>query len=160
MDDIWAIIGLSSLIASVVTVILGIVRDILVEKYRFKRQSEAGYVQGQIQLYHRIYFFLKRTEIGGHPDFFNKWEDDVKEVNSILKSKSSFLEPRFLNKWLTFFSLLNDLVKEKDKMKKKVLWNKVADAYPELLSIVKEIMNNTLIPKYRKIVGETVPTLD
>jgi hypothetical protein len=33
MNDIWSLIGLSLLVASVVTVVLEIVRDVLVEKY-------------------------------------------------------------------------------------------------------------------------------
>jgi hypothetical protein len=69
-------LGKLSLIASVVTVILGIVRDILVEKYRFKRESEAGYIQRQTQIYSQIYFLLKRLEKDATLlDFFKRWED-------------------------------------------------------------------------------------
>jgi hypothetical protein len=64
MDDVWTIIGLSSLIASVVTVVLGIARDVLVDKYRFKRESEAGYLQSQIQVFSKIYFLLTRAVRG------------------------------------------------------------------------------------------------
>lgn len=75
MNDVWSIIGLSSLVASVVTVILGIVRDVLVEKYRFKRESQAGYLQRQIQIYSHIYFFLQRMDRDVIKlDYFSKWE--------------------------------------------------------------------------------------
>ena len=72
MDDFWTIIGLSSLIASIVTVVLGLARDVIVDKYRFKRQSEAGYLQSQIQVFSKIYFVLTRTTKGATKSLFFK----------------------------------------------------------------------------------------
>ena len=98
MNDIWSIIGLSSLVASVVTIVLGIVRDILVEKYRFKRESEAGFIQSQIQLYNQIYFLLRRWQIGAKmPQLFGEYGRNVKEINEIIKTSSSLLDHRVLN---------------------------------------------------------------
>jgi len=156
MDDIWSIIGLSSLIASVVTVILGIIRDILVEKQSFKRQSEAEYIQRQIQVYSQIYFLLQRIHRGAiMPELFGKTGENIIELNNIIKTNSSFLESRVLNKWLTIMALLQKSVQEGKGYEKEL-----AEHSEQLVLIIKEMMNSDLIPKYRKIVGETVPALE
>ena len=161
MNDIWSIIGLSSLIASVVTVALGIVKDILIERYRFKRQSEAGYLQSQIRLYSKIYFLLRRLTIGAVTTvLFEETVDALKRFNRIIEENSELLAPKVLDKWLTIMTTIEKGIKTKDpKLKVKILWE--ADKnMRQSISIVKEIMNNDLIPKYRKIVGETVPALE
>ena len=160
MNDIWSIIGLSSLVASVVTVVLGIVRDVLVEKSRFKRESEAGYLQSQIQLYSRIYYYLRRPRLGeAIYEIFGGWKEGVKEMNAIFKAESSLLDKRVLNKWFSIWKSYRDYLEETDDKIKKELYDGATEDAIELLSIIKEIMNDNLIPKYRKIVGETVPDL-
>jgi len=160
MSELWNIIGLSSLVASVVTVILGIIRDILIEKYRFRRQSEAGFIQSQIKLYSQIYFLLQRIQIGATaPQFFSSIFDDMKELNDIIKANSSLLTPTIIGKWLAFMVLIKEIMEEKKTEKREELGKKAREHSVELLSIIKEMMNSNLIPKYRKIVGETVPVL-
>ena len=160
MSDIWSIIGISSLVASVVTVLVGIVKDIVVEKYRFKRQSEAGYVQKQIQIYSQIYFYLKRHMVGATTPFlFGERIGKVQEISSIIEANSSFLEPRIVSKWLSIWASLQDYLAEPKPEKLDETVKKAAKLGMELASMVKEIMNSNLIPKYRKIVGETVPDL-
>jgi len=165
MDQFWSIIGLSSLIASVVTVILGIARDILVEKHRFKRQSEAGYIQRQIQLYSRIYFLLIRIRKGATAvGLFGKSAEDIKELNDVIKTNSSLLESRIMNSWITIMALISKTTKmvtqKKNGEKRKEYIRKGRKETTQLILTVKSIMNDILIPKYRKIVGETVPALE
>lgn len=118
MDDIWSIIGLSSLIASLVTMILGIVRDILVEKHRFNRESQAGHIQRQIQLYSRIYFLLIRLRKGATAvALFGKSAEDVKELNDVIKTNSSLLESRIMNSWITIMALISKSSKIKTQKK-------------------------------------------
>lgn len=159
MNNIWSIIGLSSLIASVVTVILGIVRDVLVEKQRFKRQSEAGYIQSQIRLYFRIHFLLKRLTLGAvTPMFFETVPESIKEANKMIETNSDLLAPEFVNKWLAIMTSIENAIKHKEQQEK-LMWD--ADKkMKELILIIKEIVNNVLIPKYRKIVGKTVLGLE
>jgi len=159
MDDIWAIIGLSSLIASVVTVILGIVRDVLVEKYRFKKQSEAGYLQSQIRLYFQIHFLLKRLTLGAvTPMLFEAVPESIKEANKMIKTKSDLVAPEFTNTWLAIMTLIENAIKDKEQQVK-LMWD-ADEKMKELMLIIKEILNKNLLPKYRKIVGKTVPPLE
>jgi len=161
MDDIWAIIGLSSLIASVVTVILGIVRDIFVERYRFKKQSEAGFIQSQIKIYSQLYFLLQRLKIGAiTPELFGKLEDNIKELNNLVKMNASLVESKVLNKWVYCMALATVFLQGPEVKVREEIREQTNERIIQLASIVKEIMNKNLIPKYRKIVGETVPTLD
>lgn len=161
MDQFWSIIGLSSLIASVVTVILGIVRDILVEKHRFKREKEAGYLQSQIRLYAQIHLLLKRLTLGAvTPMFFKTVPESIKEINKIIETSSEFLAPEFKNKWLNIMILIDNGGKTKDEKQQAKLFWEADENMEQLILIIKEIVNNTLIPKYRKIVGETVPALE
>jgi hypothetical protein len=162
MDDIWSIIGLSSLIAAVVTVILGIARDILVEKHRFKRKSEAGYIQSQIRLYAQIHFLLRRLEVSGKVGdvLFGKIVENIRELNDIIKRSSDLLETRLLNTWMFIWKVAEESIKEKEEEKLKVYGKIMDDKAKEMESIIRDIMNNNLIPKYCKIVGKTVPTLN
>jgi len=169
MNDIWTIIGLSSLIASVVTVILGIAKDILVEKYRFKRQSQAGYIQSQIQAYSRIYFLSQTIHAGAtSPELLGEIRKRIFEVNEFIKTKSSLLESKVKSEWLNIMSLLTECMEEVQKRKSGKDQSKIMEEYIEkcvehlhlLISIIKEIMNKDLIPKYREIVGKTVPILE
>lgn len=118
MNDIWSIIGLSSLVASVITVILGIVRDVLVEKYRFKRESEAGYVQSQIVMYSRINFLLTCITELVPTELFGKYEDNIKELNDIMKAQASLLEQKVLNKWFAIWAWFTKYKEEKEETKK------------------------------------------
>jgi len=161
MDNIWSIIGLSSLIASVVTVILGIVRDILVEKHRFKRQSEAGYLQSQIRLYAQTHFLLKRFTLGAVTSmFFETVPEPIKGINKIIETSSDFIAPEFMNKWLAIMTLIENAKKTKDKKQQTQLLWEADEKMKQLILIIEEIANNILIPKYRKIVGKTVPSLE
>jgi|GEM_PF-2599140 hypothetical protein len=160
MDDIWTIIGLSSLIASVVTVVLGIARDVLVERYRFKRQSEAGYIQSQIQVFSKIYFVLKRLTKGAvRPQFFKDTSEAIKEVNDIIEPNTHLLTAIILNRWLDFMVLVDNTLKEQDPEKKKELNHLAWEDLKALLDLVAATENGYLIPRYRKIVGETVAYL-
>lgn len=161
MNDVWSIIGLSSLVASVVTVILGIVRDVLVEKYRFKRESEAGYVQSQIKVYSQIYFLLRRLRTGAiASELFGELEDNIKELNNLIKTNASLVESRVLNKWVYQMALTTAYLKDPEDETSEEIRKDVNERVIQLASIIKEIMNNNLIPKYRRIVGETVPALE
>lgn len=162
MNDIWSIIGLSSLIASIVTVILGIVRDVLVEKHRFRRQSEAGYIQSQIQIYSRIYFLLQRLEKGASiAELFGDTVENMKELNKIIGKNSSLMEPKIVNEWLGMMAFSQKFMKEKKVTKKRTEYAKQMRKHSKSIrEIIKTRMNNNLIPKYRKIVGETVPSLE
>lgn len=159
MDDILSIIGISSLVASIVSVILGIFRDILVEKRRFNRQSEAGYLQGQIKVYSQIYFLLHRmhrkatlTALFGSPS------DNLRELNDIIKENSSLLTQQVLDNWLDMMALSQEAVVANETELPKY-FKKLDEYSSRLVSIIKEIMNKDLIPRYRKVVGETVPYL-
>lgn len=160
MDDIWTIIGLSSLIASVVTVVLGIARDVLIERYRFKRQSEAGYIQSQIQVFSKIYFVLRRIEKGAvRPEFFKDTSEAIKEVNDIIEPSTHLLPSTILNRWLDFMVLVDSELKERDPKKKKELNHLAWEEHKALLDLLIDTENQDLIPKYREIVGETVAML-
>ena len=161
MDDIWSIIGLSSLIASLVTVISGIVRDILVEKHRFNRESEAGYLQSQIKLYAQIHLLLKRFTLGAvTPMLFETVPESIKGINKIIETSSDFVAPEFKNKWLAIMLSIENAIKTEDKKQRAKLFWEADENMKQLILIIKEIVNNTLIPKYRKIVGKTVPLLE
>ena len=57
ITEIWSLIGLSSLIASVVAVVLGICRDYYIEKSRFKRQSRTKSFNNKLKHTHRLIMY-------------------------------------------------------------------------------------------------------
>jgi len=161
MDDIWSIIGLSSLIAAIVSVILGIIRDVFVDRYHFKRQSEAGYIQKQIQIYSQIYFVLKRIEkYAISPQIFGAASETMRELNNIMKENSSLIESEVLTNWLYLMALMGKAVEDKQRQHWEELSNEMVKTGDQTFLMIKEIMNKNLIPKYRKIVGKTVPSLE
>jgi hypothetical protein len=159
MDDIWTIIGLSSLIAAIVSVILGIVRDVLVERYRFKKQSEARYLQSQIQIFSKIYFLLARGKMGAVGIFFKNYADSIKELNDFVEMHTDFLPPKVLTKWLNFQATLQKALDEKEPKQEEIFKKETLPIHNELLKLIVDYANTELIPKYRKIVGETVASL-
>ena len=156
MDDIWTIIGLSSLIGSVVTALLAIVRDIIVERRSFRRKGEAEYIQKQIQVYSQINFLLQRIHRGAvMSELFGKTEENIIELNNLIKTNSSFLDSKVLSKWLTIMSLLQKSLEQDKNYAIELTQNS-----EEIVLTIRDIMNNNLIPKYQQIVGKTVPLLE
>ncbi len=159
MDEIWSIIGLSSLIAAVVTAILGIIRDVLVEKYHYKREKEAGYIQKQIQVISRLHFVLARFLQGAvSPLFFKSSSDSLKEVNEIMEENWNLIPSRIRNEWLPAMSLIVKAVNEKEPQNEQKQVEIIGEKIEEIRKLIEDTANKELIPKYNKIVGETVPT--
>lgn len=94
------------------------------------------------------------------PSLFGEITEHTRELNDIIKTNSSLLEPRILSNWLSYFVLIQKALKEKEIEKHKEYAKKLPAYREQLVSAIKDIMNNKLIPKYRKIVGETVPLLE
>jgi hypothetical protein len=158
LDDIWAVIGLSSLIASVVTISLGLIRDIIVEGYRFRKQSEAGYLQNQIKLYSQIFFLLTRIRCDEFdPLFFKGTSEDVKEINELLKTNSSSLESIVVAHWLALMRSWSVGVAAKDEAERDRAREYASDRLRDINGTIAKILNSNLLPRYRKIVGKTVP---
>lgn len=80
-------------------------------------------------------------------------KDDLKELNETIKRNSHLLDPKTLDKWLSHFSFLKKSRKEQTSKKREELTKKSLGDYWAIRPMVKEIMNNNLIPKYRRIVG-------
>lgn len=166
MSEIWGIIGLSSLIASVVTVILGIIRDVLIERYRFKRQSESGFIQKQLEVYYKFYYVLQRAKTTPESSilFSKDVGNELNEFNNSLKDFSNLVDKNLLINWLEFIGLTSEItkkikeIKESQELEKKYFTEFAEKIYFIETEIIK-IVNNKLIPKYKKIVGDTVPSL-
>lgn len=154
-----SIIGLSSLIASIVTVILGLFKDIIVDRFKFKRESEAGYLQKQLDVYSKLYYILQRTKYTSlKATFIPSIDDEIKEFNILLNEYSSLLDRSIFKNWLELMELTNEIIKLKEE-KRKTKYKELIEKRNELEQKIKMIVNNKLIPKYKKIVGETVPLL-
>lgn len=158
LSEILSIIGLSSLIASIVTIIGNIITNIFVEKKRFQRKSEAGYIQDQIKLYSKIYFLIQRTRVGAISDvFFEDLITEIKGVNNNIKDLSFLLETKILMKW---FDINNLFTKAGTKsIDRNQFYDEIWPELDELASLIREKVNNDLNPPYREIVGKTVPNL-
>jgi hypothetical protein len=158
--NIWTIVGLSSLIAAVVTAILGLLRDVIVERYRFKRQCEADYLRNQIQIFSRIYFTLLRTRKGATGyTIFKKPEVTFKELNELIESNIHLLPFRLLNQWMETMALLTKALKEAEMKGRRESGKLVGEGFEKMLDILETVANEDLIPRYRKIVGHTVSRL-
>ncbi len=154
MSEIWQIIGLSSLIASIINIIGNVISNIYVAKKRFQRESEAGYIQSQIQLYSKIYFLIQRIRLGAISElFFQDFVTDIKDLNDIMSNSSFLLETEILLEWININNLF-DLTGKKggdgDAVRSKL---------DELTSLIREHVNEVLNPLYKEVVGITVPYL-
>jgi hypothetical protein len=162
-QNIWAIIGLSSLIASVVTVILGLARDVLVERYRFKRQSEAGYLQAQLQVLSRMYYTLARTRYGALGRYmFKDTTETFKEINELIELNVNFIPSEIRNGWMRTMAIIEKGIaaqKQNDKTKVAEQQKMIGEQFENILVLLEQVVNKDLIPKYRKFVGNTIALL-
>jgi hypothetical protein len=156
-QDIWTIIGLSSLIASVVTIVLGLIRDVLVERYRFRRQSQSGFIQKQLQILSRIYFTLERMrkQAAGDLLFKESW-DTFRDINKIIEEDMFLLSSRICNQLLKVMAYIPEVLKEKGTEHWREQATFLVEEIDKILNFIEEEANKKLIPKYRSIVGETV----
>jgi len=159
LSELWEIIGLSSLIASIVTIIGNALLTIFVEKKRFQRESEAGYIQEQIKSYNKIYFLIQRIRVGAigdllFPDFIN----EIKALNNNVKDSSFLLETNILMKW---FEINNLFIKigNLEEIGKDQLFDKLFLEMDNLISLIEKKVNDDLNLRYKEIVGKTVPEL-
>lgn len=158
LSEIWRIIGLSSLIATIASIIGNTIANIFVEKKRFQRESEAGYIQEQIKLYSKIYFIIQRIRVGAIGEmFFEDFITEIKGVNKIIKDLSFLLETKILMKW---FEINKLFIKAGTKsVDRNQFFDEIWPELEELASLVREKVNNDLNPPYSEIVGKTVPKL-
>jgi len=159
MSDILSIIGISSLVAAIVTTILGLFRDIIVDRFKFKIEKESKYIQKQLDVYFKLYYILLRTKYTiSKPSIIPSIDKEVTEFNTLLNKYSSLLDRHILKNWLEFIKLTNELIQLEEK-KRERKYKELIEIRDKLEQSIKVIVNNKLIPKYRKIVGETVPLL-
>jgi len=157
MDDIWALIGLSSLVAAIVTATLGLIRDVLVNRYNFKKTNEASYLENQVKLYYQIYFTVARIGKGQwHPSFFGKTEESLKEINTIVEENSHLLTPNMLNMWLDIMCTFGELKEESEPEKRRTIALRAVKQLDEILIETARTANEDILPRYRKIVGFSV----
>jgi len=159
LSELWEIIGLSSLIASIVTIIGNALLTIFVEKKRFQREREAGYIQEQIKSYNKIYFLIQRIRVGAigdllFPDFIN----EIKTLNNNVKDSSFLLETNILMKW---FEINNLFIKigNLEEIGQDQLFDKLCLEMDNLISLIEKKVNDDLNLRYKEIVGKTVPEL-
>jgi len=159
MSEIWQIIGISSLIATIASIIGNAIANIYVEKKHFQRESEAEYIKDQIKLYSKIYFLLQRVYLGAISQYlFQKFIDDTKDLNDVIKNYSFLLETEILINWIIInriFTKIPEVDEGEEKKYMDTLWPKIE----ELNSLICEHVNNVLNPLYKEIVGKTVPDL-
>src|SRR3989304_9179866 len=159
-EDIWTIVGLSSLVSIIVTVILGLMRDVIFERYRFNRQQEADHLKNQIQVLSRIHFLLVRLQKGATDlRFFKEPEFNVKELNDLIEGNSSLLTQDIFNDWMDIWVLVRQSELEKDSHKQSVARGTYAFKIDLLIIEIESYHNNVLLPKYRSFVGDTIMPL-
>ena len=158
LSEIWRIIGLSSLIATIASIIGNTIANILVEKKRFRREREAGYIQEQIKLYSKIYIIIQRIRVGAIGEvFFEDFITEIKGVNNIIKDLSFLLETKILMKWFEVLKLFLEI--GRTKVDRDQLYDKLWPELDELASLIREKVNSDLNPRYSEIVGKTVPKM-
>lgn len=158
MSEIWQIIGLSSLIASIIGIIGNIIANIYVEKKRFQRESEAGYIQEQIKILFKIYFLIQRIRVGVIDEaFFDDFITEIKGVNNMIKDLSFLLETKILTKWFEINRLFSSAGRQ--SLDRSQFYDKIWPDLEEMASLIREKINNDLNPRYKEIVGKTVPKL-
>jgi hypothetical protein len=99
-------IALSSTMAAIVTAVLGY----FLGERRFKRESQADYIQSKVRLYSLILFHLEAMHLhgialGGTDDVYS-WggehpiEGIIREIDEAMKSRLDLLNPEALKNWL------------------------------------------------------------
>lgn len=158
LSEIWRIIGLSSLIATIASIIGNTIANILVEKKRFQREREAGYIQEQIKIYSKIYFIIQRIRVGAIDEvFFEDLVTEIKGVTNIIKDLSFLLETKILMKWFNINKLFAKAgIKSIDRNQ---FYDEIWSELDEMASLIREKVNSDLNPRYKEIVGKTIPNL-
>ena len=161
MSEFWQIIGLSSLIASIINIMGNFISNIYVAKKSFQREKEAGYIKSQIQLYYKIYFLMQRLRLGATNEvLFQSFIDEIKELNNVMKDSSFLLEAEILIKWFEINILFPMIGKtgigpEQQKKRMDLLYSTI----DEINSLIRKQVNKFLNPRYKEVVGKTVPDL-
>lgn len=115
----------------------------------------------QIQLFSQIYMTLARFRILAISSrFYEDLEESIKEINELIKANCHLLTPEILKTWLETLAILDDFSQEKDPVNKAKLIDDFIEKFQLTSKLVSKYANTVLIPKYKKIVGDSVGPMD
>ncbi len=160
IEDIWSIIGLSSIISAIVSITLGFVSAYVLERSRFAREQKTTHLKNQIQLLSRMHSVLVRIQKNATDlRFYEDEENEIKELNSDMKGDTTLLPQELFNDWNDIWIHIRVWEREEDPKKKIRLGGNLGLKWDSMIAEIQGYHNHVLLPKYRKIVGDTINDL-
>ena len=144
--EFWITVLASGVVAVVSSAIISAIVNLYAIKYKFKRESEAGFVNARAELHAYLFFWL-RIWLARDIDIPISWEDFT-TVDKYLSMKLHLINSDIQKEWLELHGKVTD--------------RKFEDAVntaKELVELIKNEFNDNIIPKYEKYVGKNIQKL-
>ena len=140
--DFWVTVLASGVVAAVSSTIIGAIFNL----YKFKRESEAGFVQARAELYSYLFFWLRIWLAQGIEQPIHL--EDFIPVDKFLSLRLHLVNSEIQKEWLT---LHDEVVAE--------TFEDAVDTALKLVELIKKEFNEDIIPKYEKYVGKNIQKL-
>jgi len=136
--------------------LLSISLKFLWDRYR----NKTGYIKEQYQAIVSLYYLLfNLDEDAFHDSCFKDLESCRQDINHLVKNKAHVFPQSIWNSWSKLHTTVQDFSqtnKAKERSKKKP---EMRLKICSLLKHIENVANKDVIPKYRKIVGQSIPLL-
>lgn len=145
-DDFWIIVLSSGITAALVSSLFSILGNYLYFRWKFKKETTAGYIQARIERYSKIWFFLKLwllKPIDPPPD-----TSELDEMDNLISSRLDLISEEIQNDWLG----LRELTLEEEYEKAVLLAR-------SLVERIRTEFNEKLVPEFKKYVDSDIQKL-
>jgi len=159
--DFLTLIGLSSLIAAIVSGIINIIKDYLIEGFRFRREKKVNFLKKQINAYFRLFYTLHRISLfHAHGSFIMSVEDCISSMNEMILEETSLFNFNTLKNWYRLMNDIGEMLKKHNKSEEiQEDFLQIFKLIGDLMKDIKKLLNIEIIPEYRKITGTDMPEL-
>lgn len=145
-DAFWVTIFSSGVIAALVSSLFTIVGNYAYFKWKYKRETTAGYINARIERYSKLWFFLRLwlLEPIDPPPTTSQFD----KIDEFISLRLDLISQEIQNDWL--------------KLRERVVEREFEDAVLLAQSLVNKIkteFNDKLIPKYEEYMGEEIQKL-
>lgn len=136
--------------STIVSAILGI----LVQDRQFRKQKTFDYLQKQTNVYYVLYYQLAEWTLPSS-DSRERFMGRMQETNTVVNENVSLLDTNVVPGWfdLQTYTMFAPVSSQSEK------YLTVIKMKSALSERIRTIVNEILIPEYRKVCGETVPLL-